>query len=154
MLPMMLRHSLFFAATFGLAAALVASPCAAVLDNWTDENGRLVYGDRPPAGARSERLNASVPPADPNAVRDMANKDADIKKRQQQREDDAAKIEKEQADERKRLDQCTQTRSRIKTLRDDIAVFRYNEKGEKVYFQPADRERAIGDSEKTLRELN
>ena len=93
-------------------------------------------------------------PADPNAVRDMASKDAEIKKRQQQRADEAAKTAKDESDGKKKLDQCVQARGRIKTLRNDVAVYRYNEKGEKVFYEAADRERAVADNQKLMRDLN
>lgn len=151
---MLLRHSLLIAAVIGSAAVLLSPTCDAILYKWTDENGRIVYGDQPPPGTKPERLNTGIGPADPNAVRDLANKDADIKKRQQQRADDASKAEKDQADARRKLDQCVQARGRIKMMREDRAIFRYNEKGEKVYYQPADREQAINESQKVLRDLN
>ena len=87
---MRLRNSVFLAAIFGSIAMLAASSCGAVLYKWTDENGRTVYGDQPPPGTKPERLNTSIGPADPNAVRDMAKKDADIRKRQQQIADGAS----------------------------------------------------------------
>lgn len=148
------RRSLFFAVTFGLIAGLIAQNSDAVLYKWVDENGRTVYGDQPPPGAKPERLNASVGPADPNAVKDMANKDAEIRKRQQQRVDDAAKVEKEQSDAKRKLDQCIQARGRIRTLREDAVIYRYNEKGERTNYQPADREKAINENQKILRDLN
>jgi hypothetical protein len=84
----------------------------------------------------------------------MAAKDAEIRKRQQQRADDEAKADKEQADAKKKLDMCAQARGRIRTLRDDVNVYRYNEKGEKIFFEPAERQKAIADNEKMLRDLN
>ena len=151
---MMSQRSLLVAVMFGLAAGLAAQNASAVLYKWTDENGRTVYGDQPPAGAKPERVNASIGPADPNAIRDLANKDADIKKRQQQRTDEAAKIEKEQSDAKRKLDQCVQARGRIRTLKSDVAVYRYNEKGEKSLYQPADREKAINENQKIVRDLD
>ena len=47
-----------------------------------------------------------------------------------------------------------QVRGQIRTLRQDSAVYRYNEKGEKVYFDASERAKAIADSEKTLHDLN
>jgi hypothetical protein len=151
---MKLRTSLIFAAGFGTFVALATTASHAILYKWTDENGRVVYGDQPPPGAKPEKLNTSIGPADPNAVRDMASKDAEIKKRQQQRGDEAAKTAKDEAEGKKKLDQCVQARGRIKTLRNDLAVFRYNEKGAKVFYEPADRERAIADNQKMMRDLN
>jgi Domain of unknown function (DUF4124) len=151
---MKLRTSLIFAAGLGAFIALATTASHAILYKWTDENGRVAYGDQPPPGAKPERLNASLGPSDPNAVRDMASKDAEIKKRQQQRADEAAKTAKDESDGKRKLDQCVQARGRIKTLRNDMAVFRYNEKGEKVFYEAADRERAIADNQKLMRDLN
>jgi uncharacterized protein DUF4124 len=136
------------------ALALAALPAAAALYKWTDENGRVVYGDTPPAGVKAERVNAAVPPADPNAVREMASKDAQINKRQQARADEEAKAEKAQADAKAKLDRCAQIRGNIQTLRSDANVFRFNDKGEKVYMEAPDRAKGIADSEKLLHDLN
>lgn len=151
---MNLRKSLWLVAFCGAAAMLAAASVQAVLYKWTDENGRVVYGDQPPASAKAERVNPGIAPADPSAVRSMAAKDADIKKRQQQRADDEAKAEKDQAEAKKKADMCAQARGRIRTLREDANVYRFNEKGEKVFFEPAQRQKAIADNEKLMRDLN
>ena len=83
-LPMKRGASLFAAAAFGLIAASISLSSSAALYKWIDENGRVAYGDTPPAGVKAERLTTMVAPADPNAVRDLATKDAEIRKRQQQ----------------------------------------------------------------------
>jgi hypothetical protein len=136
------------------ALALAALPAAAALYKWTDENGRVVYGDTPPAGVKAERVNVAVPPADPNAVREMAAKDAQINKRQQARAEDDAKAEKAEADAKAKLDRCIQIRGNIQTLRSDANVVRFNEKGERVYLDAPERAKSIADSEKMLRDLN
>ena len=151
---MKLRSAIIFAVGLGAFLALATTASHAILYKWVDENGRVSYGDQPPPGAKPEKLNASIGPADPNAVRDMATKDAEIKKRQQQRADEAAKTAKDESDGKKKLDQCVQARGRIKTLRNDLAVYRYNEKGEKVFYEAADRERAVADNQKIMRDLN
>jgi hypothetical protein len=151
---MKLRTSLIFAAGFGAFVALATTASHAILYKWVDENGRVAYGDQPPPGAKPERLNPGIGPPDPNALRDMASKDAEIKKRQQLRADEAAKTAKDESDGKKKLDQCVQARGRIKTLRNEVAVFRYNEKGEKVFYEASDRERAILDNQKLMRDLN
>jgi hypothetical protein len=151
---MNLRTSLFFAAGLGAFLALSSTVSHAILYKWTDENGRVAYGDQPPPGAKPERLNTSIGPADPNAVRDMASKDAEIKKRQQLRADEAAKTTKDESDGKRKLAQCAQAQGRIKTLRNDRAVYRYNEKGERVFYEAADREQAIADNQKLMRDLN
>ena len=137
-----------------LALALVTAPAVAALYKWTDENGRTVYGDTPPAGVKAEKVNAVAPPANPNAVRDMAAKDAEFKARQKARAEADAKAEKTQADAKAKLERCAQLKGNIQTMRSDAAVYKFNDKGEKVYFEAADREKSIADSEKQLRDLN
>jgi len=141
-------------ALLALAFALAAAPAAAALYKWTDENGRTVYGDTPPAGVKAERVNVAAPPADPNAVRDMASKDAEFKARQKARADADAKAEKAQADAKAKLERCAQLKGNIQTMRSGAPVYRFNDKGEKVYFEAADKEKSIADSEKQLRDLN
>jgi hypothetical protein len=142
--------SVILAVCAGVASAV---PAAAATYKWVDANGRTVYSDQPPADGKAEKLNATSAPADPNAMRDLLNKDNEIKKRQAQRQEDAAKGEKAEADSKRRADQCTQTRGRIKSLREEAILYRYNEKGEKVVMETRDRQQALSDNEKILRDL-
>jgi len=137
-----------------LAFALSSLPVGAALYKWTDENGRTVYGDTPPAGVKVEKVTAAAPPADPNAVREMAAKDAEIKARQKARTEADAKAEKAQSDAKAKLERCAQLKGNIQTMRSGAAVYKFNEKGDKVYFEDADRKKSIADSERQLRDLN
>lgn len=136
------------------ALAFLALPASAALYKWTDENGRVVYGDTPPPNVKAERVNAAVPPADPNAVRDMASKDAQVKKWQQDRAADEAKAEKAQADAKARLDRCVQARGRLATLRSNTALYKFDDNGGKVFYDTAERAQSISDTEKLLRDLD
>jgi hypothetical protein len=150
---MKMRTSLLVAAGFAVATLLVAPASLAALYKWIDENGRVVYGDTPPAGVKADRLSASAPPADPGAVRDMASKDAEIRKRQQQRADDDAKADKDRADANWRRSQCQQARNNILSLRSGGNIYRYNEKGERVFLETAAREEAVAQNQKIIRDL-
>lgn len=148
---MNLRSALFGTIVTLLLAAL---PASAALYKWTDANGRVVYSDQPPVGVNAERISGAPPPSDPNAVREMAKKDAELTKRQQQRAEDAANAERADADTKKKIDRCTQAIGRNKMLREDLAVYRYDEKGEKVYLDTYARQAAIAENEKLMRDLN
>jgi hypothetical protein len=148
---MSLRNVLCVAISVAVLAAL---PATAALYKWTDENGRVVYGDTPPPGVKAERISVAAPAADPNAVRDMASKDAELKKRQQDRDTEQAKAEKQFADNKAKADRCVQVRGRMQTLLSGAAVYRFNEAGEKVYYDAAERDRAIAETDRTMRELN
>jgi hypothetical protein len=147
------RFSLTAAVALGVVAALFAAPSLAATYKWLDENGRVVYGDTPPAGVKAERLSTSVAPADPNAVRDMATKDAEIRKRQQQRVEDEAKEEKGRAEVNLIRRQCQQAAGRVRSLREDANVYRFNDKGEREYLDTAAREEAIAQNQKIMRDI-
>lgn len=150
-MPMSLRTVLCVALC---AVACSALPAAAAMYKWVDENGRVVYGDTPPPGAKAEKITVTTPAADPNAVRDMAAKDAELKKAQQQRDDDAAKQEKSRADQNLLRRQCQQAAGRLKAMRDDSQnVYVYDEKGEKVMLDTAARQAQIAQNEKVMRDM-
>lgn len=124
-----------------LAALAVSLPAAAVTYKWTDANGRVVYSDLPPpANVKAEMIGAAPPPANPNATKEMANKDAELKKRQLDRTDADTKAAKEQAQNSQRRDLCLVVRGRIKEIEGGAIVYKYNEKGERVNVDEAGRQ--------------
>jgi hypothetical protein len=150
---MKLPKPLIAAAIFAAAAALSGAPAMAAMYKWVDENGHVNYGDTPPPGAKAERMVTNAPPADPAAVRDLATKDAEIRKRMQQRTDDEAKVQKDRVADNLRLTQCQQAIGRVRTLRQDQNVYRYDEKGDKVFLDAAARENSIAENQKLMRDL-
>ncbi len=82
------------------ALAIVALPAAAALYKWTDANGRVIYSDQPPPGnVKVESINAPPPPANPNAAKELAAKEADLAA-----EEDAARRRGSQGGEGARRD--------------------------------------------------
>jgi Domain of unknown function (DUF4124) len=150
---MKLQKPLLAAAAFAVVAVLSGSPAIAAMYKWVDENGHVNYGDTPPAGVKAERMVTNAPPADPAAVRDLATKDAEIRKRMQQRTDDDAKVQKDRVADNLRLTQCQQAIGRVRTLRQDQNVYRYDEKGDKVFLDAAARENSIAENQKLMRDL-
>lgn len=134
------RGALFAACA---VAVLFANPAAAALYKWTDANGRVVYSDQPPAGnEKYEIVGGAAPPSNPNAVKDLAAKEAEFRKRQT----DAAKAEKKSDAERvkqaKLNEMCERARANVRTLAaEQVALVRHNEKGEAVPVDDATRRR-------------
>jgi hypothetical protein len=92
-----------------------------------------VYSDQPPStSVKSEQLRAPPPPANPNAAKELAQREAEYRKRQTEKEEAAAKSEKERADVAKRAEACAQAKGHLKQLGESqLAIYRYNEKGER-----------------------
>jgi hypothetical protein len=128
---MMPRSSLLLAAC--LLAATCAGSASAALYKWTDAQGRIVYSDQPPsANVKTEQLRAPPPPANPNAAKELAQREADFRKRQTEGAEAAAKSDKERTDTAKRVEGCAQAKGQLKQLAESqLAIYRYNEKGER-----------------------
>ena len=135
------------------ALLFAALPAAAALYKWTDEKGGVVYGDTPPPGVKAERVSAAVAPADPNAVQEMAAKDAQIKKRQQDRAADEAKAQKADVDAKAKMDRCVQLRGRLQTLSSAAPLYKYDENGSKVLYDANERAQALADTQKSMTDL-
>ena len=127
-----------------VGAVLLAAPAAAALYKWVDANGRTVYSDQPPASTtiQAEKLNSVAPASNPNAAKELAQKDFEMKKKQAERADVASKSDKERAAKEKRAEDCTQIAGAIRQYSwGQVVIMRVNEKGEHVAMDDAEREK-------------
>ena len=125
-----------------LAAVLMpAESGAAALYKWTDASGRVVYSDQPPPGnVKSEMLKGPPPPANPNAVKEMATKELEYRQRQLDKAEAGAKADKDRTMAKDRADNCAQVKGQMQTLAEEgLAIYRINEKGERVAMDDAAR---------------
>jgi hypothetical protein len=105
------------AGLFAAALLLAVAPAAATTYKWTDASGRVIYSDQPPTGNfKVEEINAPPPPANPNAAKDLANKDAEMKKQKLLRADEEAKATKTRVEANLNREQCERVRGQIITL--------------------------------------
>jgi len=149
----MLRATVSVALAVALGA--VAFPAAATMYKWTDANGRVIYSDQPPNGNfKVEAINGPPPPANPNAVKELATKEAEIQQKKMLRADEDAKVAKARAESDKKREQCVKMRGQIAMLQADQNVlhFRPNEKGEPVYMDDSARRREREQLEGWMRE--
>jgi Skp family chaperone for outer membrane proteins len=116
-----------------LLAATYAAGAMAALYKWTDAQGRVVYSDQPPqANVKTEQLRGAPPPANPNAAKELAQREADFRKRQTDAADAAAKSGKQRASSEQQAESCAQAKGELKQLAESqLAIYRYNEKGER-----------------------
>jgi hypothetical protein len=124
-----------------VAAFIPAGTGMAALYKWTDASGRVVYSDQPPPGnVKSEVLKGPPPPANPNAVKDLANKELEYRQRQLDKAEASAKAEKDTAAAKARADNCTQVKGEMQQLaQGGLSFYRMNEKGERVVMDDASR---------------
>jgi len=125
------------------ALCVAALPAGAALYKWVDANGRVVYSDQPPpanANVKTETLHAPPPPSNPNAAKELAQKQMELGKRQTERNEAAAKVDKDRTAKGKRSEECTQANASLQQLSwGQIVIYRANEKGEQVPMDEAAR---------------
>jgi hypothetical protein len=121
---------------------------------WVDANGRIVYSDQPPHGnVKTEIVAPPPPPANPNAAQELIDKENDLKLRDKKRAEDAKAAEAKRADLTRKRENCANAMAQIRSLQQKEAVlFRYNDKGEKVYFDDAMRAAELERAQQYARE--
>ena len=162
-----------------LAVALVAgiyTASASAQWAWKDDNGRLVYSNIPPPpsvkpvqivrqpGAMPQSARATAPvegeadkpaaaPAPANASKTYAERDADFRKRQQERADSDRKAQEEQQKAAQKAVECERSRGYLRALEDGVRVTRTDPAGNREYLDDAQRAGEMDRMRKAIREL-
>ena len=130
---------------FGLAVAvalLSSAPAMSALYKWTDASGRVIYSDQPPPGnVKVETINAPPPASNPNAVKELATKEADLKKAKQLRAEEETKTNKARVDANMRRQECQRARGQAIALAnsDQVVLYTTTPSGERVAMSDAAR---------------
>ena len=143
------------AIAIGVAIGLVfaAMPAAATMYKWVDKSGRVVYSDQPPpADVKTEIVKPPPPPVNPNAAKELADKEQEIKLRDKKRIEEAQSAEKTRADTEQRRENCVQARGQLQALQlANQNYYRYNDKGERILLDDAARRAAIEQQQQIVR---
>ena len=141
------------AAAVAIACAVAAGSAGATLYKWTDANGRVVYSDQPPTGnVKVEIVGGAPPPDNPNAAREMANREAEAKKAQRERAEEAAKVDQGRADAIRRAEICDQARAAVRMYQGTVPIYRLSEKGERVLVSDDERRRKLEEQQRLANE--
>lgn len=133
-----------------LVALAVCGSASAQTYRWTDQNGRVQYGDMPPGDAANvTRLRApsgsAAPTPAPEAKKDPAAKDKPLtpeqafQKRQQERADADQKAAQERAQAEQNRANCEQARASVRQLESGQRVSTINSAGERVFLDDSQR---------------
>jgi hypothetical protein len=134
---------------------LLAAPALATTYKWTDANGRVIYSDQRPIGNfKVEEINAPPPPANPDAVKDLANREAELTKRRLLKAEEEGKAAKTRVEANLKQEQCERVRGQAITLAqsDQIVIYTTNARGERTPMDDAARIRERQRLEAWIRE--
>jgi hypothetical protein len=140
--------------TVALGLLMAVAPAGAAMYKWLDANGRVVYSDQPPpANVKSEIVKEPPPRANPNAAKDLVNQETEIKLREKKQAEEAKNADKARADADRRREICAQALGQLKALQLESAnLYRFNDKGEKVFLDDAARRSETEQLQQVVRE--
>jgi hypothetical protein len=138
-----------------------AAGAAAQTYRWVDKDGKVRYGDTPPAGVNARALSAPSGSGAPSTAPDAAAKGAakgpltpaeqekDYRKRQADAQKAAAKTEQEQKDAQSRIDNCNRAQTALRTLESGQRVMITDKQGERYYLNDEEiaKQRAVAEQQ-------
>ena len=114
-------------------ACAFAAAASAQQYKWTDKNGRVQYGDAPPAGVKATPLRPT-PPA-PAAAAKPAQPDA--AKKAQQAAKDRDKLAQDQQTAQVKKENCARAQDYLRNLQSGQRLSGIDSKGERYYLDEA-----------------
>jgi len=132
------------------ALVVLALPAQAQMYKCVDEQGKVNYRDQSGPGCKPVDIRPSPPMSGSlqRPAEDLAARDAELRRRQLER-DDAAGKDRIALEERRR--RCQELRVESHGLGSGVPIYSYNEKGEKMYMDDAVRERRLAAVRESLR---
>jgi hypothetical protein len=134
---------------------LVVSACATAgeIYRWTDENGKVHFGDRPKASEAEAVGSTGAPSTGPDAATEatLDRQGRYLESLRREREKKEAAEAKAAAERKRRAHNCKVARSRLEMYRRAGAIVSYNNKGERQFHDKQQRAAAISRARKDVR---
>ena len=135
---------------FLLLTMVICQPVFADVYRWTDDNGQVHFGERPPAGAKSESVKPPPPPALSPALgqalrSQIEQKQADYTRDRNQSKADEAKANAEAATRNKN---CSQSRQAIASINKYMNKRMFDKDGN--YVEEAGRQQKLAAAKKSV----
>lgn len=120
---------------------LVSTTLSAQIYTWRDASGKVHYSDTPPTGMDAKQMRGGTTTGDNGSAqrRDLNEREQEFRKRQAAAKEGQAKTEKEAAEAEAKKRDCEQARAQLQALESGQRMTRFNEKGEAVFLDDAER---------------
>jgi hypothetical protein len=141
-----------------ITLALISFNVHAELNKWVDADGKVHYSDTRPSETTETQTVRNISGKDPSGAptsyspKSYAEREAEMKKNKQGKEDAAQKKAQEDAQAETRNKNCVTARDNARTLQESPRVVTYNEKGEKTYMDDSTRAQRLEEARKTISE--
>ncbi|HEV7394570.1 MAG TPA: DUF4124 domain-containing protein [Burkholderiales bacterium] len=137
---------------------MVSAVASAQINKCIDKSGKVVgYGNECPDGMKSEQSGvkstppAASAPASATQPKSLAERDAEFRKRQIEKQEAAAKAEKKSAETEQRKRACDDSQAYLKTLQAGQRISRTDPKtGERSFLSDAEYPKEIANAERSV----
>lgn len=146
---------------------------------WKEDNGRVVYSDRPPppnvkttqilrqpnvampdpapraaaqSGGEGDKP-AAAPAAAPAAPKSIAEREMEFRKRQQERADGERKAQQEEQKAAAKAADCERTRGYVRALEDGVRISRTDASGNREFLDDGQRAAELERARKTVQQV-
>ena len=125
-----------------IAAFLVTTATSAQIYQWKDESGKTVISDKPPAGSAStvKKVGSAPSSSNPSAQKSTTDRDMEMRKRQQETQENLEKTAKDQAAAAGKAKNCESARRYLQTLESGERIALRDDKGERYFMEDTQRE--------------
>lgn len=136
---------------------LYCAPALGEVNKWVDSSGQVHYSDQPPpantknlAPTNTKKRRSSSDAEDSASKSDaapapktIAEREADWKKAQKEKQEAADKAAQKQADAAARKEYCTQAQNSLNTLKSGARLTEVDSSGERSYIDDEQRQKRI-----------
>ena len=123
---------------------------------WTDDNGQIHYGSKPPENEQSatvvnmrKKSVNTIPVTSDERKRKQQNLLRALIEERQIKEEAKAENDKKEAQQKR---QCIMARDRLKSYERSSRIYNLNEKGERVFMSDKDRDRSVAEFKRKVNE--
>jgi hypothetical protein len=128
---------------------LTTANADAGLNKWVDERGKVHYSDQPPpTGVEASALRGAPAPASaPAASKSYAEREAEMKKTRQSKNQAEESAAQQQANTETEKANCIAAQQTLRALQQDGRIVEYDEKGERRFVADDERSQRIGNAQ-------
>jgi len=142
--------------SLAISLLLTAINAQSALNKWVDAEGKVHYSDSAPSDAKVKTLrsasapDAMTPVSGVTAPKSLAEREAEWKKSQQSKDEDAKKADLVKEAALIKQKNCVSARSNLAGYENSRAIVQYDSKGERAYLDDAARSQAIENARKEV----
>lgn len=139
-----------------LSLLLACAPASAEIVKWVDSEGKVHYGDQPPASAKKQQpMNIRNQPGALGGTagqKSAAEQEAEFRRRRMEEADAEKKAAEDRAQAEIAKRNCADARNNLRALQEGVRLTKYNEKGERVFLDDAERAKAMADAQQAVKD--